>query len=134
MTANPLTPVGPAQITFFSPISCENPSGKTPNQYAFACLEIPFCLIAYEPLQVTHSKLSFSNIQWERVIKTHAHVDASKDPGLSQGFLSGRLHCPAGQNVRVPFHWSIFIISTLPNALTRSRGEYCRVVGIHIDG
>ena len=26
--------------------------------------------------------------------------------------------------------WSIVIISTLPNSLTRSRGEYFRVVGI----
>ena len=30
--------------------------------------------------------------------------------------------------------WSIVIISTLPNSLTRSRGEYLRVVGIHSDG
>ena len=36
--------------------------------------------------------------------------------------------------MRVAFHWSIVIISTLPNALTRGRGEYFRVVGIHSDG
>ena len=29
-------------------ISCENPSCNSPNQYAFACQEILFCLIAYE--------------------------------------------------------------------------------------
>ena len=30
--------------------------------------------------------------------------------------------------------WSIVIISTPPNSLTGSRGEYLRVVGIHSDG
>ena len=30
--------------------------------------------------------------------------------------------------------WSIVIISILPHSLTRSRGEYFRVVGIHSDG
>ena len=30
--------------------------------------------------------------------------------------------------------WLIVIISTLPNSLTRSRGEYFRIVGIHSDG
>ena len=29
-----------------------------------------------------------------------------------------------------PLHWSIVIISNLPFSLTRSRGEYLRVVGI----
>ena len=30
--------------------------------------------------------------------------------------------------------WSIVIMSTLPNSLTGSRGEYLRVVVIHSDG
>ena len=29
--------------------------------------------------------------------------------------------------------WPIVIISTLPNSLTKSRGEYLRVVGMHSD-
>ena len=29
-----------------------------------------------------------------------------------------------------PLHWSVVIISNLPFSLTRSRGEYLRVVGI----
>ena len=29
-----------------------------------------------------------------------------------------------------PIHWLVFIISNLPFSLTRSRGEYLRVVGI----
>ena len=29
-----------------------------------------------------------------------------------------------------PLHWSVVIISCLPFSLTRSRGEYLRVVGI----
>ena len=36
--------------------------------------------------------------------------------------------------LREASHWSIVIISTLPNSLTESRGEYLRVVGIHSDG
>ena len=30
--------------------------------------------------------------------------------------------------------WLIVVISILPYSLTRSRGEYLRVVGIHNDG
>ena len=40
----------------------------------------------------------------------------------------------APQECAYRFIGPIFIISTLPNALTRSRGEYCRVVGINIEG
>ena len=37
--------------------------------------------------------------------------------------------------MRVASDWSIVIISTLPNSLTKSRvSEYFRVVGIHSDG
>ena len=44
------------------------------------------------------------------------------------------LHRPAGGIVSVASDWSIVIISSLPNSLTRSRGQYFRVVGIHSDG
>ena len=45
-----------------------------------------------------------------------------------------RLHRPAWGIVRAASDWSIVIISTLPNSLTGSRGEYFRVVGIYSDG
>ena len=34
------------------------------------------------------------------------------------------------QSLYEPLHWSVVIISNLPFLLTRSRGEYLRVVGI----
>ena len=33
------------------------------------------------------------------------------------------------QSLYEPLHWSVVIISKLPFSLTRSRGEYLRVVG-----
>ena len=36
--------------------------------------------------------------------------------------------------LREASNWSVVIISTLPNSLTGSRGEYLRPVGIHSDG
>ena len=41
--------------------------------------------------------------------------------------------CPASSGNPSP-DWSVVIISTLSFPLTRSRGEYLRVVGIQSDG
>ena len=54
-----------------------------------------------------------------------------KDPGFDL-LLAGCIVRQV-QSCAYGFIGPIFIISTLPNALTRSRGEYCRVVGIHIE-
>ena len=65
-----------------------------------------------------------------------------KEPLVSCGFSIPRdavtfsiiRPLPNLQFLREVSDWSIVIISTLPNSLTGSRGEYLRVVGIHSDG
>ena len=55
----------------------------------------------------------------------HYKVDMSHhevDIGHPEGVMS--------QSHYEPLHWSVVIISNLPFLLTRTRGEYLRVVGI----
>ena len=63
---------------------------------------------------------------------THSALKDDKDTGFDL-LLAGCIVRHV-QTCAYGFIGPIFIISTLPNALTRSRGEYCRVVGINIEG
>ena len=69
---------------------------------------------------------------WARVVMNHYKVDMSHhEVDMSRPEVDMSHHkVIMSQSHCEPLHWLVVIISNLPFSLTRSRGEYLRVVGI----